>query len=125
MEGQKVNQEAGFTFIELMVVLTIIAILAGMGLSQFQNYRARTFNALALSDLKNVINAQEAYYTDFESYITCATGVACASVLPGFHFSENVVLNVQSAGATFTGESLHPMGTETYNYDSATGEFTH
>ncbi len=58
----------GFTLIELLVVIAIIAILAAIAIPQYAKYRQSAFNAAALSDLKNVQTAAEAYFADHEVY---------------------------------------------------------
>jgi type IV pilus assembly protein PilA len=67
---RKMNRkdEKGFTLIELMIVIAIIGILAAIAIPQFSAYRNRAFNAAALSDLKNAVTAQEAYFVDFQVY---------------------------------------------------------
>jgi type IV pilus assembly protein PilA len=67
---RKMNRkdEKGFTLIELMIVIAIIGILAAIAIPQFSAYRNRAYNAGALSDLKNAITAQEAYFVDFQTY---------------------------------------------------------
>ena len=75
------RNEKGFTLIELMIVIAIIGILAAIAIPQFNAYRARSFNAGALSDLRNVETAVEAYYVDFQHYPNGITPTAGGTVL--------------------------------------------
>jgi type IV pilus assembly protein PilA len=67
------RDEKGFTLIELMIVIAIIGILAAIAIPQFSAYRNRAYNAASLSDLKNAITAQEAYFVDWQAYAPAAT----------------------------------------------------
>ena len=62
------NGQKGFTLIELLVVIAIIAILLAIAIPQYVKYRQNAFNVAALSDLKNVQTAAEAYFADHEVY---------------------------------------------------------
>jgi len=59
------NDRKGFTLIELLVV---IAILLAIAIPQYIKYRQNVFNVTALSDLKNVQTAAEAYFADHDVY---------------------------------------------------------
>lgn len=58
----------GFTLIELLIVVAIIGILAAIAIPQFSQYRQSSYNAAALSDLKNSKVSLEAYFADHQYY---------------------------------------------------------
>ena len=55
-------QSAGFTLMELLVVILIIGILAGTALPQYQKAVVKSQSAQALTMLKSVAQAYSAYY---------------------------------------------------------------
>ena len=59
---------AGFTLIELIVVVAIVGVLATIAIPQFGSYRDKACNAAASSDLKNFKTALEAAYNDNQYY---------------------------------------------------------
>ena len=59
---------SGFTLIELLIVVVIIGILALIAVPTYSNTREKAFDAAAVSDLRNVIVAAEAYYADNLTY---------------------------------------------------------
>jgi len=62
------KKERGFTLIELLIVIAIIGVLAAIAVPQFSQYRSRAFDTAAMSDLRNAMTAQEAYFVDNETY---------------------------------------------------------
>jgi len=60
----------GFTLIELLVVITIIGLLATVGLSSYTQAQRRARDARRQSDINTLRNALEIYYADNNSYIT-------------------------------------------------------
>ena len=63
-ERQRVSAEAGFTLIELLLVVIIIAILAGIGGSNYLTSLKRGNDGKRVADLNNLRNALEMYYLD-------------------------------------------------------------
>ena len=77
---KKHKNQKGFTLIELMIVVAIIGILAAIAIPQFSAYRIRAFNSSALSDARNLVTSETAFYADWSVYgQTTNTGVATAT----------------------------------------------
>ena len=60
--------ERGFTLIELMIVVAIIAILAGILIPNFVNARAQAQTSACESNLRAIATAMELYYADHQRY---------------------------------------------------------
>ncbi len=68
--GRLRNQE-GFTLVELVVVVMIIAILSAIALPAFLGQRAKAQDGSAKSDARSVVSAMEACYTEVDRYDPC------------------------------------------------------
>jgi type IV pilus assembly protein PilA len=66
--------QQGFTLIELIVVVLIIATLAAIALPAFLGQRAKAFDGAAKSDARTVVSAMEACYTEVNRYDPCPDG---------------------------------------------------
>ena len=58
----------GFTLTELMVVVAIVAILASVAVPSYRNYVMRADRADGVAPLQAIMNAQERFYTDNQTY---------------------------------------------------------
>jgi prepilin-type N-terminal cleavage/methylation domain-containing protein len=56
------NKSKGFTLIEMLIVITIIALLASLILVGMGGARAKTRDSRRVADLHNIMNALELYY---------------------------------------------------------------
>lgn len=60
----KAVSSEGFTLVELLIVVAIIAILSAIAIPQFTKYRTRASVVEINSDAKHVYTAAQAYLTD-------------------------------------------------------------
>lgn len=58
----------GFTVVELLIVILIIAIISVIALPQFINAQDRGKQTQTVANLKNIGNAMTLYHTDHDSY---------------------------------------------------------
>jgi prepilin-type N-terminal cleavage/methylation domain-containing protein len=64
------NPPAAFTLIELLVVIAIIAILVGLLFPAFKAVQNQARSTQAKNDLTQIVNAVNAFYTDYGKYPT-------------------------------------------------------
>ena len=114
-------KEKGFTLIELLVVVAIIGILASIAIPAFADYKKRAFNTRSQSDLRNLLTAQEAYFTGNQSYTDC-NETDCEAILPGFVLSDGVEIETSrvlaGGGIGFAARSCHSKGDRIYDWIS-------
>ncbi len=94
--GRKVtDSESGFTLIELLIVIAIIGILAAIAIPQFNQYKTRSYDADAKSNLHNIYVACKSYWGITGSGNSCILSIA-KSTAYGYIQSSNV--SVTSGG---------------------------
>jgi type IV pilus assembly protein PilA len=116
-----IRSNRAFTLIELLTVVAIIGVVAAIAIPQFALYRQKTFDAAAVTDLRNAAGAEEYNYATNEVYVTCATAALCEANLPGYNRSSGVNLAMTSGTGSFTGTASHSKGTRVFTYNSQAG----
>jgi type IV pilus assembly protein PilA len=95
------RSEEGFTLIELMVVVLIIAILLAIAIPTFLGARSRAQDRAAQSNLRNALTTEKTYYTDAQKYtVDDAAGGALSSIEPNLLFE--VTNKLADQGITVT-----------------------
>ena len=64
----RLRDRSGFTLIELLVVISLISILAAMGMVQYRNQVRRTQESVLKTDLFHMRDAIDQYYADKGKY---------------------------------------------------------
>lgn len=113
------TSNAGFTLLELIVVVAVIGALAAIAIQQFQLHRARAIDVSMRSDLKNAAMAMEGYYGEFMSYPNTQASI----LLVGYRKTSGVTLSINvTSPSTFTLTASRPSGSQpSFTFDSATG----
>jgi prepilin-type N-terminal cleavage/methylation domain-containing protein len=94
---------AGFTLIELMVVVIIIGILASAAIPKFSSTKGKANLANMRSDLRHLTTAQEEYFYDHSAYAPTVAAL-------GIKLSQDVAIEVLESSATgWSARAQHPM----------------
>jgi prepilin-type N-terminal cleavage/methylation domain-containing protein len=93
---------SAFTLIELLVVIAIIAILIGLLFPAFRAVQDQAKRTQAKNDLTQIVNAVNAYYTDYGQYPCAAqNGNDSADFVAADDTNENVLMdNLRSRSPT-------------------------
>lgn len=70
----------GFTLIELMITVAIIAILSAIAYPSYKSYIVRSNRAAAVSYVMNLVSKQEQYYLDARRYADQLSQLGAATV---------------------------------------------
>ena len=83
--AQKRTHDEGFTLIELMVVVMIIAVLLAIAIPTFLGTQNKAKDRSAQSSLRNTVTAAKTIYTDGSTYVS-ATPAALLATEPALTF---------------------------------------
>lgn len=113
----KRRHEQGFTLIEMMVVVAIIAILVAILVPNFIRARAQAQTAACEANLKEIATVLELFQTDHQEYpnVTSATSVT------------NTEVNLSSYLKQTPIDPVNPSGFYTYqvsNYNQGNASYT-
>lgn len=132
------RNDKGFTLVELLVVVAIIGLLAGIIIISLNNARIRARDARRLSDIRAIISALELYYNDNESYPARTTDSCCngwdqgpcdgdntfiAGLISGGYISEVPVDPSGGSGISCYGYNYYVYSAGSSGCDSSRGAF--
>lgn len=112
------RDEGGFTLVELLIVVVILGILAAIAIPQFNSTKGSSYDAMARSDLRNLMTHQEQHFVRFGQYASTltATGSSDSSTVVVNASGDLVVtedLQITDGGGSsnpnsYTAEARHP-----------------
>ena len=119
----------GFTLIELMIVVAIIAILAAIAIPSYMDYVTRSKLSEAYNALSTYRVSMEQYYQDNRTYDNgAACGVAVAASTYSYFTVACTPASGSSAGqaytATATGKAGTPVADFTFQIDNSNNRQT-
>jgi prepilin-type N-terminal cleavage/methylation domain-containing protein len=88
--------EAGFTLVELLVVVLIIGVLAAVGIASFLNQRSKAQDSQAKVYTTTAAKALEVWHTDHGTYVG-ATSTALNAIEPSLTQAPNLALGTLSS----------------------------
>jgi type IV pilus assembly protein PilE len=101
------NSQNGFTLLEMMIVVAIISILAGIAVPAYNNYVLRGQLTEAYAQLAAQRVRMEQYYQDMRTYTGAdAPGTVATCPAPGQHFNFNCAVDPDGQGYTITANGL-------------------
>jgi prepilin-type N-terminal cleavage/methylation domain-containing protein len=117
------KRDEGFTLIEVMIVVAIIAALAAIAIPQLSVYRTKSYNTSAISDLKNAAIAQEAYYVENQRYTNSISNLTASPY--NLFISQGVNIAVSSASnEAYVMTAYHSVGNITYTLSGPGGSIS-
>ena len=123
-QGAGRPQQAGFTLVELLVVVAIIGILAAIAMQAMSRYRQQAYDAAAIHDLANAVKSEEAYYATYQAYISFSATGPTTVAIPQTAVSGTVSLNMIAGTEEFQGSATSTRGSgKVYSYDSITDTY--
>lgn len=123
MLRKKLHDSKGFTLIELLIVVVIIGILAAIAIPQFASTKEKAYDASAKSDVRNMMAAQEAYFSVSNAYTTATVTAATdgGTVAMGgdtFRASPNVGLTATAATNGYQIKGKHNASSRSWCVDT-------
>ena len=122
---RRLAKDEGFTLIELMVVVMIIAVLIAIAIPSFLGFRKSAQDRSAQSELRNVLLAEKAYWLENGDYTATIADITAFEPNANLHAADEtvgvvMVLNAASSDIVCTTRTAESGNTFAI-WESATG----
>lgn len=116
LKNSRVQNQKGFSLIELMIVVAIIGVLAAIAVPNFQRFQAKAKQSEAKSSLAGIYTAEKAFAAEWSSYDSSFTQIGYR---PEGTFRYNAGFTANQAAVGYTGPALR-LATD-FNIAAAVG----
>lgn len=115
------SRRAGFSIIELLVVMSIVAILASIAVPRFTSVTEGSQEAAVKSDVRNALSAQEQYFVDNGTYAEFDVEPGGSVEVPTFRASPGVSVTATMDGSDVKIVGSHLATSSTWCMNSSSG----
>lgn len=112
LRGGQGRKDSGLTFIELIMVITIIAVLAALSVPNYISYRQRAYNTSASADAVNAMRAYMSYRTSKPNTMCDADTLKSYGFTPTEHVTTELSFTPDADNPVV--RSNHTKGTRYY-----------
>ena len=114
------NSEAGFTLIELVIVIVVLGILMSMAVPALSGVKNKADTVVAKADLHNIMQSLEMYYLDEGEYPAQSTKADLTTIA-----SDLDDLNIKNSAASYDYVTDASTEAQKYliSYEAASDEF--
>ncbi|MFR0692512.1 type IV pilin protein [Enterobacterales bacterium AE_CKDN230030158-1A_HGKHYDSX7] len=113
------NKSKGFTLIELMITVVLIAILAGIAYPSYQSYTIRANRTEGITLLNDAAARQERFFSQNNQYATTTAQLGMTSATSRNNLYQLAINRPNTSQYTLTAQ---PIGSQTQ--DTTCGSFT-
>ena len=102
------GRQRGFTLIELMIVIALVAVLAGIAMPSYMQYLTRSSRESAQAELIELAGVQDKIFLNSNAYTASVTGAYSGSSTGGLGWSSGksrdtrYTISAAVVGASFT-----------------------
>ena len=105
----------GFTLVELLIVVLMIAVLSATVIKQYNKYKIKALDTRSLASLRQLIVAQENYYIDNETFAASTTAI------PNWVDDQRITIQItRSDNDSWAGYSYHSGGVYKHCFNANT-----
>lgn len=126
MKGMRLRSSEGFTLIEMLIVIAVISILAGIVLVGVTGFQSSARDTKRIGDLRSIQNSLELYYTRCGHYPMQASGCGIGS--EGEISWDNLASSLEAVGVISDVVKLPidpKASNEQYQYATSDGGFSY
>jgi prepilin-type N-terminal cleavage/methylation domain-containing protein len=117
---EKAREKAGFTLVELMIVVALVGVLAAIAIPSFMSYQARSRRSEAYVNLAALARIQKSFYAEKDGFHDSVGSWPDPALSPDGVLSTKKMTWDSDSEDHFAELGWHPEGKVFYSYESTT-----